>query len=150
MYDCLNVVTGPDGLGGAVLVRAAAPLEGIGVMRADRAAHAGRRRRSVDRGVEAGRVEALPVARLASGPGLLAAAFGIERSDTGADLCDEGARLRLEPPSPGDRPPPRSIRAGPRIGIAYASEPWRGLPWRLWVADDPSVSDAGRARRVSR
>jgi DNA-3-methyladenine glycosylase len=28
---------------------------------------------------------------------------------------------------------PRVIRQGPRIGIAYASEPWRSKPWRFWI-----------------
>ena len=36
MYDCLNVVTEPDGAPAAVLVRAVEPLEGIDAMRVDR------------------------------------------------------------------------------------------------------------------
>ena len=58
MHHCVNVVTGPAGEGSAVLLRALEPLEGLEVMR---------RRR--------GRVERDRL--LASGPGRLTQAFGI-------------------------------------------------------------------------
>ena len=43
MYDCLNVVTEPDGLPAALLVRAVEPLEGIEAMRVDRIVRSTRR-----------------------------------------------------------------------------------------------------------
>jgi DNA-3-methyladenine glycosylase len=150
MYDCLNVVTDRDGVAGAVLVRAATPLEGIGAMRASRFAQAARRRPSVDPRSEERRIAALPAHRLASGPGLLAAAFGIERSDTGVDLCDARLALHLEPPADDDPPPVGPVRSGPRIGIGYAAEPWRGRPWRFWLAGDRSVSRPDGLRPASR
>ncbi len=141
MYHCLNVVTEPSGHPAALLVRAVAPLEGIELMRAARLAWARARRRSAPDGrheTEARRIAALPVARLASGPGLVAAAFALDRSWTGVDLCDPASPLRLER-RPADEPEP-TILATPRIGIAYAGEPWTRHPWRLLIAGDPAVS----------
>jgi DNA-3-methyladenine glycosylase len=127
MYHCLNVVTEEVGAPAAVLVRAVEPLGGIDLMRAARAA-AFRRR---------GRGERGPVreARLAAGPGLVAVAFDVTRADTGSDLCDPVAPLRLEI---GDVP--AAVTATPRIGIGYAPEPWLSHPWRVLVPDSPSLS----------
>jgi DNA-3-methyladenine glycosylase len=72
----------------------------------------------------------------------VAAAFGITRGDTGTDLCDPASRLRLEAPPAGEPPP--EIVAGPRVGIAYAPEPWTSVAWRFTVAGSPSIS--GRPR----
>lgn len=66
VHVCANVVTGIDGVGSAVLLRAAEPLEGL----------EGMRRR---RGVEDPR-------RLCSGPGRLTQALDIGRADDGLDL----------------------------------------------------------------
>jgi DNA-3-methyladenine glycosylase len=137
MYDCLNVVTEPSGRPAAVLVRAVEPIEGVDVMRHARLGVAARRR-SVrgDPGREGARLADLPSERLASGPGLVAAAFSIDRTQTGADLCDSTADLRLEQ---GSEPASRIV-AGPRIGIEYAGTPWTAKPWRLAIAGHPSVS----------
>ena len=77
-------------------------------------------------------------ARLAAGPGLVAAAFDIDRSHTGVDLCDPASPLRLEA-RPLDEPAP-AVLATPRIGIAYAGEPWVSVPWRFVAAGSPSLS----------
>ena len=82
-------------------------------------------------------------ARLAAGPGLVAAAFSIDRAHTGLDLCAAASPLRLEAAPAGDPAP--QIEATPRIGIAYAGEPWASVPWRLIVPGSPSLS--GRAAR---
>ena len=134
MYHCLNVVTGPDGDPAAVLIRAVEPIAGIEAMRARRVAARHPRRRT-------------PVtdARLASGPGLVCLAFGLDRSLTGTDLCDPTAPVRLLAPDPAASPP--RVVATPRIGIAYAGEPWASRPWRLLDADSPSVSGPARLRR---
>jgi DNA-3-methyladenine glycosylase len=142
MHDCLNVVTEPAGRPAALLVRAVEPGDGRTAMRAARLAHAARRRAvaghpSVLADLER-RLEAEPERRLASGPGLVAAAFSIDRAASGADLLDPAADLRLELPEaplPDDR-----LGSSPRIGVAYAAEPWRSLPWRLFDAASPSVS----------
>jgi DNA-3-methyladenine glycosylase len=128
MYDCLNVVTEPAGRPAAVLVRAVEPLEGVDAMRGARMARG--------RGVE--RIRRLPAHRLASGPGLVAAAFGLDRSDTGRDLCDPASPVRLEP-APRGEPAPVVVTTA-RVGVDYAAEPWRSVPWRFAIAGNPSVS----------
>ncbi len=142
MYHCLNVVTEPAGQAAAILVRAVAPVEGLELMRRDREACAAVTRRGAGDPTQAAaaarRIASLPAARLASGPGLVAAAFGIDRSWTGVDLCDPASALRLETAPAGERHP--RIQVTPRIGVAYAGDPWTSLGWRLHVADDPAVS----------
>jgi DNA-3-methyladenine glycosylase len=136
MYDCLNVVTEPEGRAAAVLIRAVEPIEGIGLMRDARIRRAGARARPP--GVHervASRLAALPTARLTAGPGLVAAAFDISRTDTGTDLLDPRASLRL---TVGE--PPERIEATPRIGIGYAGEPWRSRPWRFVDPTSPAIS----------
>ena len=147
MYDCLNIVTEPAGRPAAILVRAVEPTEGIEEMRAARVARAAGRRKSGDpvtAAREAARIERLSAHALARGPGLVAAAFSIERSDTGLDLCDPSSPLRIEPPRANERA--GDVAAGPRVGIAYADEPWMSRPWRLWLAGNPAVSGRAPAR----
>jgi DNA-3-methyladenine glycosylase len=120
LHECLNVVTGTAGEPGAVLLRAAAPLVGLDLMR---------RRR--------GRPHE-PDARLAAGPGRLGVAFAVGRRFSGADLLDGPLRIVSAIAEPGE--PRRTIVAGPRIGVAYAGEPWTSVPWRFVVSGDPSVS----------
>jgi DNA-3-methyladenine glycosylase len=145
MYDCLNVVSGTEGEASACLIRAVEPLSGIESMRAARAAHERSRRRSRadDSRVVEERVGRLPVERLASGPGLVAAAFSIDRSLNGLDLLEPTSPLRLEPapdsPEPGEDAS-REIRTSRRLGIDYARPPWTELPWRFFLADSPAVS----------
>jgi DNA-3-methyladenine glycosylase len=136
MYECLNVVTEADGRAAAVLIRAVEPLEGVDAIRDARIAWALRRSRATP--ASADRIRALPADRLASGPGLVTVAFGIDRNDTGADLLDPTSRLRLESRAPGERPP--VIETSPRIGIDYAASPWREQAWRFVDAGSPSVS----------
>ena len=120
MHHCLNVVTGADGHPAALLVRAVEPVEGLAAMRKAR-----------------GRA-AIADHRLGAGPGCVGAALGVDRSFTGMDLCDPASPLHLAP-APADEPAP-TIVAGPRIGIAYAGEPWTSKPWRLAVAGSPALS----------
>jgi DNA-3-methyladenine glycosylase len=140
MYDCLNIVTESSGTPAAVLVRAVEPLEGVDEMRAARLRWTARRRRAAAAALDAERlrIAAIPPARVASGPGLVAAAFDIDRSTTGLDLCDPASPLRLE------SPPPEEARAGvvvgPRVGVGYAGVDWAGRPWRLAIAGSASVS----------
>lgn len=133
MHDCLNVVTEPSDRPAALLIRAVEPLDGVWRMRIDRTLRAGRGRRTWDaeRAAQAAdRLARVPDARLAVGPGLVTAAFGVDTSWTGMDLCDPGSPLRLEARPPGETV---QVQTSPRIGIAYAGLPWTERPWRFSV-----------------
>jgi DNA-3-methyladenine glycosylase len=142
MHDCLNIVTGPAGSPAALLVRAVEPLEGTDLMRADRELRGRDRRRGSasppnDTAIAPGsrRIGEL---RVAAGPGLVCAAFGLDRSLTGHDLFDPAAAIRVEPPPAGEHSP-RVVR-GPRVGIGYAAAPWTDAPWRVAIAGNGAVS----------
>jgi DNA-3-methyladenine glycosylase len=136
MHECLNVVTEPDGRAAAVLIRAVEPVEGAASMRTARLDWATRRALTAEARAQATtRLENLPAARLAAGPGLVTAAFGITREDTGRDLLDPSGSLRIEAGVA-----PARIEQTARVGIAYAAEPWRSLPWRFVDPDSPAVS----------
>ncbi|HEU4348833.1 MAG TPA: DNA-3-methyladenine glycosylase [Actinoplanes sp.] len=126
MHWCCNVVCGPAGEASAVLLRAGRVVTGVAAARARR---------------PAARTEA----ELARGPARLAAALGIDRAANGADLLDPGSAVRLRAGGPV---PAAAVRTGPRVGVAAAGD----VPWRLWVADDPTVSayrpGVRRARRA--
>jgi DNA-3-methyladenine glycosylase len=122
MHFCMNVVTGDDGEGSAVLLRAVEPTDGLDRMRERR-------------GISDGRI-------LCAGPGRLAQAFGITRAENGMDLVsgrdmfiDEGERIAEE-----------SLGVGGRIGISVAID----RPWRFYVMGNPFVSrvSSGRSRRA--
>jgi DNA-3-methyladenine glycosylase len=148
MYHCLNVVTEPEGRAAAVLVRAVLPVDGEALIRRARAdwltaRAAARAARSaaglVDAKLAAAklaaarqRVASLPAARLAGGPGLVCAALSIGRQHDGLDLCRRDAALSLWTAPPDETAP--VIASGPRVGIAYAPEPWRSMPLRFWDA----------------
>ena len=153
MHDCLNIVTEPIGSPAALLVRAIEPLEGVELMRVSRTRRAAARRRVPDAGVlgqTMPAVSAVPDRRLAAGPGLVCAAFDLDRSLTGHDLFDPNAAVRIEPPPPAE-PAPVVIR-GSRVGIGYAARPWTEMPWRFAIAGNPAVSrppiEPARGRRL--
>jgi DNA-3-methyladenine glycosylase len=142
MHACLNVATEPEGRPAAVLIRAAEALDAgsaaaMRTARWERWLHRQRTEDPAGAATERERLAALPDARLGSGPGLVAAALGITRRDTGADLLDPDADLRIEV----GRPPSRIV-ATPRVGIGYAAEPWRSRPWRLLDPASEAVSGA--------
>jgi DNA-3-methyladenine glycosylase len=152
MYDCLNVVAEPAGRASAVLIRAAEPLLGTERMRADRLAGDRRRRAARDAVGSAAarlRLDRTPDHRLASGPGLVGAAFGIDTAWTGIDLCHPGSPLRLErdPADPADIVAAERIVVGARVGVAYAGDDWAARPWRFAIAGHRSVSGPASGRR---
>lgn len=107
----LNVVTEPEGMAGAVLIRAVEPLVGEAVM-AERRPAAKRR------------------ADLTSGPGKLCAAFGLDGRFHGADLT----RPPLYFATDGAPAPPVATSA--RIGLTRGID----LPYRFYVPGNPFVS----------
>ncbi len=62
-----------------------------------------------------------------SGPGKLTKELGIDRSFYGEDLVTSG-RIWVE--ETGIKP---FFRTGPRIGIDYAGDYWKSVPWRYYV-----------------
>ncbi|MGH9091849.1 MAG: DNA-3-methyladenine glycosylase [Acidimicrobiales bacterium] len=120
MHWCANVVCGEEGVAGAVLLRAGAPVLGVEAMWAARPA--ARRERD-----------------LCSGPAKLCQALGVTGADDGADLVAGPVRLVDD-----GVPPPRRPARGVRVGITAAAD----RRWRWWVAGDPHVSrGAGVASR---
>ena len=117
MHHCLNVVTRGVGIAEAVLIRAAAPVDGAAAMRERR-----------------GLVASAPDFRLARGPGNLCRAFAIDRRQNGADLADSTLTIH-----PAKRFTAREIRRTARIGIDYAG-PYVSKPWRFFVRGEPAVS----------
>lgn len=71
-----------------------------------------------------------------AGPGLLCRALDIDRALDGAVL--QGPELRVE--DRGVATPPERIIARPRVGVAFAGEPWATLPWRFYEAGNVHVS----------
>jgi DNA-3-methyladenine glycosylase len=113
MHWCVNVVCGPEGQASAVLLRAGSIVDGREAARERRTAV----RRDVD---------------LARGPARLCAALGIDRGFYGVNLLDGRGPGLLSPPAD----PVGEIVAGPRVGVTGAHD----LPWRFWLAGDPTVS----------
>lgn len=110
LHRMLNVVTGPPGQCGAILVRAAEPVEGMDTIL--------QRRRMA---------KAAPA--LLAGPGRVAQALGLDLGHSGAALFEPGG-LELR-----EGTPPRRILAGPRIGVDFADPADRKRPWRFVDAD---------------
>ncbi len=114
VYKCygihylLNAVTGKKDNPNAVLIRAIFPLFGIEIMLKRR------KKKILD-------------ARIASGPGMLSEALGIDLRHNKISL--NSPILWIEQ---GEKAPPSDIESGPRIGIEYAKED-AFLPYRfLW------------------
>jgi DNA-3-methyladenine glycosylase len=122
LHHCANVVTGPTDQAAAVLLRAGAVVDGLGLARERRG-------------------PAVPEDRLARGPGNLAETLGLTLDDLGTDLlAPDGVRLGPEVATPGD------VHSGPRVGVSRAAD----VPWRFWLPDEPSVSAYRRNPRAAR
>jgi DNA-3-methyladenine glycosylase len=113
MHYCCNVVTGPEGYGAAVLLRAVEPLAGQAVMTKFRGGRTGH--------------------ELTNGPAKLCQAFSIDRRLNGHDLREAPLRLTVPP----DREAEDIVRTG-RIGISKGQD----LPWRFYLRGNPYVSRA--------
>lgn len=105
MHYCMNVVTGPEGHGAAVLIRAIEPVEGAEFMSANRGGKSG--------------------VEITNGPAKLCQAFHIDRRMNGHNLRTPPLQLVLQPPLPPDQ-----IVQTTRIGITKAVN----VPWRFYVS----------------
>jgi DNA-3-methyladenine glycosylase len=126
MYHCFNVVTAPEGVGEAVLIRALEPLDGVPLMEKRR--------------------HTRHVKDLCSGPGKLVLAMGMPPRLNGCPLY----RGPLTIHSAGAYPAPQGlgrmeIAAAPRIGIKKAAD----LPLRFYLRDNPFVSRLDRPRGMT-
>ncbi|WP_018179807.1 DNA-3-methyladenine glycosylase [Jongsikchunia kroppenstedtii] len=121
IHLCMNISYGPADRCGGVLLRALQIERGLDV-------------------VQARRGRPLADHRLASGPGNVGTAMGIELSDNGIDVFGADSTLRLVPQPLS----PSEIAEGPRVGVAMAAD----RPWRLWVACSPAVSAYRRSPRA--
>lgn len=116
---CLNVVTEKDGVGGAVLIRALEPEEGIGLMEKNR------------------RIDG-HLTLLTNGPGKLTQALGIRGSMNGADLTGNKLYI-LSRDSSGKKqswPKEFKIVTTSRIGIKAG----RNLLYRYYIRGNRFVS----------
>ncbi|MBD3222062.1 DNA-3-methyladenine glycosylase [bacterium] len=126
MHHCFNVVTGHEGRGGAVLVRALEPLVGLDRMWSRRP----RCRRASE---------------LCAGPGRLCRALGIDRSWDGLPL-NISRKRDANLPAPrrvwiANGPSPGRMVATPRVGIRLAHD------WLLRFCDPDSPALSRRLVR---
>jgi DNA-3-methyladenine glycosylase len=129
MHHCANVVCGPDGTPGAVLLRALEPLQGTEAMRAARFGPAGSGR---------------PADSLCSGPGRLCQALGIDRSHDGADLVLGEQGIWVAAGEGGVEVP--VVSSGPRIGLGErVGAVAMSRPWRYWIEGNRNVSGPRRS-----
>ena len=115
MYHCVNIVTGPEGLGQAVLIRAVEPVAGIEHMLENR------------------RMQTVKPA-VSNGPGKLCRAMDITLAQNRLDLC--GSELYIA--RPAEQPRFAVVRTT-RINIDYAVK-GKQFPWRFYIKDNPYVS----------
>ncbi len=111
MHYCMNVVTGPEGEGSAVLIRALEPLEGLDRMAENR--------------------QKASVRQLTNGPAKLCKALQIDTSFNGHDLKTSPLMLQIE--SPVDD---AVIVQTTRIGISRDVD----RPWRFYLRGNAFVS----------
>lgn len=111
MHYCMNVVTGPEGEGSAVLIRAVEPIAGAEQMM---------QLRPVNRQID-----------LTNGPAKLCQAMAIDMGLDGHNLSYPPLRL-LD----GEKVPAEKIVVTSRIGISKAKD----VQWRFYVKGNPSVS----------
>lgn len=111
MHWLFNIVTEPEGLPSAVLVRALYPVEGLEWMAQLRA------RSAFQEG-------------WLNGPAKLTQAMGLDGKLNGANLCAEESDLFLEADL---EIPAEMLHVSARVGLGSTPEPWLSQPWRWFV-----------------
>ena len=117
VHFCSNVVTGKEGRGTAVLIRAIEPVSGIEKMIINRF---GRDLKNEKEKLN-----------LTNGPGKICHAFKINKDHYGADLTGNEIFIINQPVVDN-----RNIIVAKRIGISKSVD----LPWRFFIKDNPWVS----------
>lgn len=134
MHFCANVVTGNEGTGEAVLIRAVEPLAGIEVMMKNRKKYLSsgvvdplsERKKKLKRG-------SIPdtLRNLTNGPAKFCQAFDIARKENGADLLDSEISI-----TDGKPVSSKLVKRSSRIGIQQGIE----KNWRFFIAGNQWVS----------
>lgn len=112
MHYCINIVTGKAGVGEAVLLRAAEPLEGIEVMQNNRGMR--------------------EIRQLTNGPAKLAQALGIKDTGLSGKILNRSSIYI----APGKSIRSKQIGISPRIGITKAAD----QPWRFYIKGNAFVT----------
>lgn len=119
-HFCANIVTGPTEHAAAVLIRSGEVIAGHELARQRRGG--------------------VPDVRLARGPGNLTQALGITLADLGTPVLEQhGIHLGAAVDQDFE------IASGPRVGVSKAAD----VPWRFWIAGDPTVSTYKRSPRAT-
>ena len=118
MHFCANVVTGKEGIGEAVLIRAIEPLAGIEVMTKNRFSN-----------LQSFNYQSL--INLSNGPAKFCQAFCLARYENGLDLCDSKISITDSEPIPSNL-----IKRSSRIGIQRGVE----KKWRFFIKGNSWVS----------
>jgi DNA-3-methyladenine glycosylase len=111
MHYCCNVVTGPEGEGSAVLIRAVEPVSGLDILRQHR-----KTTRDID---------------LTNGPAKLCQALNIDKDLNGHDLTQKPLQLELQKPLEDSQ-----ITQTTRIGITQAKD----VKWRFYTGVSHYIS----------
>lgn len=122
MYYCMNVVTGKEDEGAAVLLRGIEPIQGIEEMSMNR----------YKKPYEA--LKRSQIINLTNGPGKLCKAMGITKDLYGASLM--GDRIFIEDLKDKEE---FDIGVSKRINIDYAEEA-KEFEWRFFIKGNPYVS----------
>lgn len=125
IHWCLNVSADREGIGAAVLLRAAAVLTGEDAVRRRRPA------------------AGIRTTELLSGPGRLTRGLAIDHDQHDRrDLVVGASGLRLM--RDAWSPQRGQLQRGPRVGVTRAPD----VPWRYFLANHPSVSRYRRSPRA--
>lgn len=115
LHYCMNVVTAPEHVGEAVLIRALQPVDGIDLMQLRR-----------------GMTE---VKKLCNGPGKLVQAMGFTKAMDGISLSDDTCHI-LAQPTFTEHNYTFNMITTTRIGITQGID----LPYRFYISGNPYVS----------
>lgn len=118
IHHLFNVVTGPENIAHAVLIRAVEACDNVESMLARR------------------KMNTLKP-QLSAGPGVMSKSLGITTAYTGLDLTGQNTPIWIE--NRGGEITPAEIATGPRIGVDYAGQCalW---DWRFWIKGNEWVS----------
>ena len=116
-HHCCNVVTGIEGKGTAVLIRAVEPIDGIEIMIHNR--------------FKKELLKDKEIYNLTSGPGKVCSAFGINKSHSGIELTGDKIYLVKSKLKKHEQ-----IGISKRIGITRSVD----LQWRFFIKSNPYLS----------